>query len=66
MRVINYLIDYKGFHFIFKDGHENYNPVTNIILEKNGEKQDVQTTFYIYFDGYTPNTLGGFLHSIGL
>lgn len=66
LAVTNYMVDYKGYELIINKGYENYNPITNIEIKKNGMFKDVLFTCQAYFDGYSPNALTGFIRSLGL
>jgi len=66
LAVTNYLIDYKGYTPLLKNGYENYNPITNVLIEKNGELKDVLTISLIDFDGYRPNAPMEFISFLNL
>ncbi|MBX9784359.1 MAG: hypothetical protein K2X48_13800 [Chitinophagaceae bacterium] len=63
LAVTNYLIDYKGYKLLLKSGYENYNPITNVLIEKNGGIKDILTISLIDFDSYrSENDLMKFLN----
>ncbi|HET9058271.1 MAG TPA: hypothetical protein VFN30_15610 [Chitinophagaceae bacterium] len=66
LAVTNYFIDYKGYKLLLKKGYENYNPITNIEIEKEGMVKDVLYTCLIYIETCSPDSLKVFVRSLNL
>lgn len=66
LAVTNYLIDYKGYKVIMKEGYENYNPITNVLVEKDGASKDVLYSCLIYIGTYSPDSLMVFINALNL
>ncbi len=64
--VTSYLIDNKGYKLILREGYENYNPITEVLVKKNGEIKNVVNKCLIFFDNSIPDSLDTFMQSIGL
>jgi len=64
--VANYLIDYKGYKLIIEKGYENYNPITNVSVKKDGKFKDVLYTCRIYIETNSPDSLKAFCRSLDI
>ena len=62
LAVTNYLIDFNGYKLILKRGYENYNPNTNVLIEKNGELINILNVCLIDFDQASPNAVSEFVN----
>jgi hypothetical protein len=61
LAVTNYMIDYKGHKLLLQKSYENYNPITNVLIEKNGELKDILSTSLLAFNGIRPNASNKFI-----
>ena len=66
LAVINYFIDYKGYKLLLENGYENYNPITSVLIEKNGELKNILSISLIDFDNYRPNASMEFIRFLNL
>lgn len=66
LEVINYLVDYKGYKLQFREGYENYNPVTEVLVEKNGQVKDVIATCISFSEIKSPDAANAFMKLLDL
>lgn len=64
LSVIRYLVDYEGYKMILRSGFENYNPISEVLVEKNGDIYNIFTYCHIYLESYSQNASKGFIKSI--
>lgn len=66
LAIANYLIDYNGYKLVLENGYENYNPIANLRVEKNGMSTDPLYVCQLFIEIHSPDTLRVFIHSLKL
>jgi hypothetical protein len=66
LALTNYLVDIKKLKPVYRESYENYNPVTNVLIEEDGEVDNILTTCSIYIRSTSPDSLASFMKVIGL